>query len=531
MQGMQGMQGMHGMQGAPGIQGLQSIGHPMASSLITVSRMDEEALVYQLRQADACNVSRKVAIEDFALQRNQPSISWKDYYLDQFKRIEPLVNGVSGSGQPSAAPVPTKPEAQAQNSSLSPDTIVAETSSSATKTSGTRQVASKCKPNEPEKKKGSITHHTRKRKAPIPDTSSGSDSAQSDCGEEESVSKRVSTSRSTKSKKPPVSRPTAPVSRPAVRSASASSVNRPARKRGKPQEADSRAGATRSNTILNGSNIPSRPMFAETRHRLPLLQADIHIPDIPTRSPTPPNIVIPATTRKGANKYTQEDKDYFAKFLLFELKRDPELSKIDLCEKLGEKAPHHTAESWKNYWGSQHALADNIMRIADEWLEELEAANGGSVSSEEKSSMEPAEISEVEGKSKSRRQPRGNGASTSGNGAPTSVSNADETPDEDEPPGSEDPGSSSEEGRPGLENRPLTDGDIQTMARWIASMSAAEWKALSKHARWEPFGRKHPQRTWQAWQTHYRRKKPRIIALAQKYRRRQRLRKLDEIDD
>lgn len=63
-------------------------------------------------------------------------------------------------------------------------------------------------------------------------------------------------------------------------------------------------------------------------------QADIKIPDPPSRSPTPPTKVI-----RGANGniYTQEDKEFFIKFLLWELQKNPNLTKQELCIKLAEK--------------------------------------------------------------------------------------------------------------------------------------------------------------------------------------------------
>lgn len=115
-------------------------------------------------------------------------------------------------------------------------------------------------------------------------------------------------------------------------------------------------------------------------------QADIKLPDPPSRSPTPPTKVV-----RGANgnRYTQEDKSFFIKFILWELQKDPNLTKHELCAKLAEKVrcsqdligwdqgnqfishcwfqvPSHSAESWKSHWSGQHELADKIYASFDQ---------------------------------------------------------------------------------------------------------------------------------------------------------------------
>lgn len=63
-------------------------------------------------------------------------------------------------------------------------------------------------------------------------------------------------------------------------------------------------------------------------------QADIKLPDPPSQAPTPPTRVV----RGGSgNRFTPEDKEFFIKFIHYELENDAGLTKHDLCVKLAEK--------------------------------------------------------------------------------------------------------------------------------------------------------------------------------------------------
>ena len=73
------------------------------------------------------------------------------------------------------------------------------------------------------------------------------------------------------------------------------------------------------------------PVFND---RLPPPNAEIKIPDPPSRSPSPPTKVIP---QGRGNKYTEEDRQFFLKFISWRLKQDPSLTRIDLCNMLAEK--------------------------------------------------------------------------------------------------------------------------------------------------------------------------------------------------
>jgi hypothetical protein len=59
-----------------------------------------------------------------------------------------------------------------------------------------------------------------------------------------------------------------------------------------------------------------------------------NIPSTPNREPTPPSLVIAGNR---GNKFTESDKEYFVKYLLWALKSDPAMSRADLCNRLSAK--------------------------------------------------------------------------------------------------------------------------------------------------------------------------------------------------
>lgn len=84
-------------------------------------------------------------------------------------------------------------------------------------------------------------------------------------------------------------------------------------------------------STINSLTAPA-PVFG---NRLPAPNAEIKIPDPPSRSPSPPTNIIPHRGR--GNKYTQEDRDFFIKFVGWRLKQDPTLSRQDICDLLSQK--------------------------------------------------------------------------------------------------------------------------------------------------------------------------------------------------
>jgi len=83
---------------------------------------------------------------------------------------------------------------------------------------------------------------------------------------------------------------------------------------------------------------------------LVLPQTHIVVPKPPSRSPTPPTRVVPSAR---GNKYTEEDKAYFIKFISWHLKCNPELTKAELCAMLAEKV-YFFYFVYPNYQCSDH---------------------------------------------------------------------------------------------------------------------------------------------------------------------------------
>lgn len=89
------------------------------------------------------------------------------------------------------------------------------------------------------------------------------------------------------------------------------------------------ASGSRRSTI-NSLTAPT-PVFGG---RLPAPNSEIKIPDPPSRSPSPPTTIIPG---KRGNRYTQEDRDFFIRFVGWRLKGDPSLTRNEICNLLAEK--------------------------------------------------------------------------------------------------------------------------------------------------------------------------------------------------
>lgn len=68
--------------------------------------------------------------------------------------------------------------------------------------------------------------------------------------------------------------------------------------------------------------------------RLPAPHTEIKIPDLPSRTPSPPRRVVPGAT---GNKFTPEDRSFFIKYIQRRLMKNPDLSRRELCEELAEK--------------------------------------------------------------------------------------------------------------------------------------------------------------------------------------------------
>ena len=86
---------------------------------------------------------------------------------------------------------------------------------------------------------------------------------------------------------------------------------------------------------------------------------------VPTREPLPSTKLIP---HSGGFKYTEEDDEYFIRYVLWSFSQDVDISKMSVCRGLSEKvnvrmhysgitvklitssqAPHHSVVSWQSY--------------------------------------------------------------------------------------------------------------------------------------------------------------------------------------
>ncbi|KAF9015530.1 hypothetical protein BDQ17DRAFT_1269418 [Cyathus striatus] len=243
-------------------------------------------------------------------------------------------------------------------------------------------------------------------------------------------------------------------------------------------------------STINSLTAPA-PVYGD---RLPPPNAEIKIPDPPSRTPSPPTRIIP---QGRGNKYTQEDRDFFIKFISWHLSKNTELTRLDLCNMLAEKAPHHTSQSWASHWSNNHDLPDKI----------LAAARGDEYSDEEGS-----ESSEEEEKIPQRRRPKYRESSTEG----------EEEEEEDIE------GESSDDGEPitvykesemGSKGEPFTEADHYIAAKYISTFP--DWEEASSKERWEPFCEKHPQRSYKSWTEYYRRNEKLIGKLVRKMRKQQ----------
>ncbi|KAJ7021933.1 hypothetical protein C8F04DRAFT_972133, partial [Mycena alexandri] len=117
-------------------------------------------------------------------------------------------------------------------------------------------------------------------------------------------------------------------------------------------------GLRKGRQTINSITAP-QPVYSA---RLPPPNAEIRIPDPPSRSPSPP-------TEVDGNRYTAEHRFFFLQFISWRLKCDPTLTRRELSTQIpipfcllnAGQAPGHTARSWSSYWSTHHDLPDKIL--------------------------------------------------------------------------------------------------------------------------------------------------------------------------
>ncbi|KAF9029269.1 hypothetical protein BDZ89DRAFT_1091845 [Hymenopellis radicata] len=252
--------------------------------------------------------------------------------------------------------------------------------------------------------------------------------------------------------------------------------------------------------------------------RLPQPHVDLKIPEPPSRSPTPPTLVIP----KGrGNKFTEQDKTFFLKFISRRVKEDASLTRNDLCELLAEKArltpfilPSCT-QSWASYWSNNHDMPDKIL-----------AAAKGELGDDE-------DESEEERITKSRPRPKYKDISSDDDGGDEDDEDEDDEEakhnDDEDAEGDDDDEADEDEDDEDVEippfdeeamgpkGGPFTDADLAITARHIASFP--DFSKVNFQDKWLPFGEKYPQRSAKSWAEYYRRNEKALETLARKIRK------------
>jgi len=238
--------------------------------------------------------------------------------------------------------------------------------------------------------------------------------------------------------------------------------------------------------------------------RLPPPNTEVRVPPPPSRSPSPPRHIVP---QGRGNKYTPEDRDFFIRFISWRLKFNPSLTRVDLCEQLAEKAPHHTSQSWASYWSNHHDLPDKI----------LAAAHGEAYGSEDEDESESSADDKDEFPLKRRPKYYESSISSGEDRLSTSVDDARESSEEDEDDDDDGPVRVYSESDMGTKGSPFTDADLYITAKYVASFP--DFENVTARERWDPYNELHPQRSAKAWTEYYRRYEHAIKRLAAKIRR------------
>ncbi|EMD32595.1 hypothetical protein CERSUDRAFT_99325 [Gelatoporia subvermispora B] len=77
----------------------------------------------------------------------------------------------------------------------------------------------------------------------------------------------------------------------------------------------------------------------------------IYLPSIPTSCPSSPPLHSESYGR--GIKLTHKDVLFGLRYILWKLNRRPELSRQQLCDKLAERAPHHSQTPWSRWWSDR----------------------------------------------------------------------------------------------------------------------------------------------------------------------------------
>lgn len=234
-------------------------------------------------------------------------------------------------------------------------------------------------------------------------------------------------------------------------------------------------------------NSLSAPVVTANIRGLTPPQADISVPDPPSRSPSPPTKL-----QLGAhgNRYTAEDRQYFIKFITWRLNQNPSLTKKQLCDQLAEKVPHHSANSWASHWHSRHDLADKILAT----YRDLAYAESDH------------RVSGADSATRSKKyHPQNDTSDSSGSETWSDFGDSDADTEDDE----------ADMGEPGTG---FTRGDWCVLARFIAR---TDWHELTPKERFDMFVETYvTKRSAKAWGEFYRKHEDVLLKMAKRYSKR-----------
>ncbi|EMD36824.1 hypothetical protein CERSUDRAFT_114732, partial [Gelatoporia subvermispora B] len=228
-----------------------------------------------------------------------------------------------------------------------------------------------------------------------------------------------------------------------------------------------RSRRSRSRSADDSDSEASSP--APQPRKLPTSKHNPKLPRVPQRSPTPPTRVVP---RGIGNEYTAEDDAYFRDLLLYELARNPNITRKQLTDMLAEKCPHHTQRSWNEYWRKHPETVEPIM------LDALKRRNAN-------------------GTDRMHGQTRYEDQSDEDSGSAYD-------PHEDRGKGSEDDKASVRRTlgwRPRRTSSPVRDSLVEDDVHRIAERIVADpdWDTLDTRRKWHAFEELWPHRSWEAW--------------------------------
>ncbi|EPQ60523.1 hypothetical protein GLOTRDRAFT_135196 [Gloeophyllum trabeum ATCC 11539] len=480
--GAPGLNGAHGVGPNPWLSQSQAPPGMNIASLLPVNNIltdamrmmvpvgsspdDEKILIRALLDSSSRNQTYRQALDSLHGVNNHASNLWKDYYLEHKHRIDDMI-----LRRHSNSSLPPGPPRQNSQSSVG--------------------VPRFPPPQVPAVNNATVSPSDRRPILPSP-SSAPPKPPQLRASSSQSDVKPV-----IKSVKKPTFSPAPPSRRMSSqqREREGSTVSRASssqRRRSRTKKPASTSSSS-SASVENKSYSYTSTRYVSSSANLPNLfpnYQDIKVPEPPSRSPSPPTNVIPAPGGKG-NRYTPEDKAWFPLKIAWEVKRNPRITKNELLQKIEERAPHHSIQSWRAHWHND-PIGDKILATAAAQLSSSEGESGDEDADGEDDDEVAGSGSEF-------------GANNSGSD--------DEDGDNLDVPTDEDV---KEMGAPG---ESYTDADKRVLARYIASYGDT-WNSMTRQEKFGPFVERHPGRSIASWAEYFRRSERDVMRCVRKYRER-----------